>query len=504
MMRIKEKTGAPEERKYTSLEDGEKYSIVRYEGELTPRYILKEAELTPDEQEIVSTMQEFAIKDAPETHLEKSDDENKKKAGASIKDLLTRHLPHLSDEQNELYTKIVLRSMFGYGRLQDFIDDDNLEEIMVNGVNLPIIVAHRKYGMCETNIVFKNDEELKNLIERIARIIKRKIDFMTPLLDARLKDGSRINSTIPPISLDGSTITIRKFKAEPLTILDLIEFGTIDSKTAAFLWLCVEGLVSKPLNTLVVGGTGSGKTTTLNCLADFIPLNHRVITLEDTAELNLRPFDNLVRLETRAPNIEGKGEVDMETLMRNTLRMRPDRIIVGEVRGPEAKTLFTAMNTGHDGSMGTLHANTAEEVITRLSNPPMDVPTVMLSALDIIVVQRQMKYANKNVRKITEIAEIRSFKKGAEVEVRAFLIFEWDPKSDSMSEIKSMNTLEIISNMTGVPLEEVIEEMKMRQATLDWMVSKEIKGREELRSLIQKYYADKEGVVKMMIGGESG
>ncbi|MEE8357893.1 MAG: ATPase, T2SS/T4P/T4SS family, partial [Candidatus Hydrothermarchaeales archaeon] len=297
-MGMHEKTGTSEERKYTSLEEGETYSILRYEGELNPRYILKEAELTSDEQEIVSTIHDFAIKEASEMFLEKSDEENREKAASSIKDLLRRHLPHLTDDKRGLYARIVLRNMFGYGRLQDFIDDDNLEEIMVNGLDLPVIVAHREYGMCETNVVFKSDSELKNLIDRVARVTKRKIDLLSPLLDARLSDGSRVNSTISPISLDGSTLTIRKFKADPLTILDLIEFGTIDSKVAAFLWLCVEGLGSKPLNTVVAGGTSSGKTTTLNCLADFIPENVRVITIEDTAELNLRPFDNLIRLET--------------------------------------------------------------------------------------------------------------------------------------------------------------------------------------------------------------
>lgn len=503
-MEVQEETEAPGERKYEVLEEGENYSILRYEDELNSRYILKEPELTPDEQEIVSTIQDFAIKEASEILSEKSDEENREAASSSIEDLLKRHLPHLTDDKRALYARIVLRNMFGYGRLQDFIDDDNLEEIMVNGLDLPVVVAHREFGMCETNVVFKSDNELKNLIDRVARVTKRKIDLLSPLLDARLSDGSRVNSTLSPISLDGSTLTIRKFKADPLTILDLIELGTLDSKVAAFLWLCVEGLGSKPLNTVVAGGTSSGKTTTLNCLADFIPENVRVITIEDTAELNLRPFDNLVRLETRTPNSEGKGEVTMDSLMRNTLRMRPDRIIVGEIRGPEATTLFTAMNTGHDGCMGTLHANTGEEVITRLSNPPMNVPMVMLQALNLIVVHRRMKYKGKNVRKITEISEVRAFRKGAKVEVNAFNIFEWDAKTDSMSDLKTMNALEIISDHAGVSLEEVIKEMEMRQAALDWMIKDGIKGRGELRALVQRYYADKDAVIDLMVGGKSG
>jgi flagellar protein FlaI len=394
--------------------------------------------------------------------------------------------------------------MFGYGRLQPLVDDDNLEEIMVNGPNLPVIVFHRRFGMCETNILFEEDLEIKNLVDRMAYKVQRKIDLTTPLLDARLPDGSRVNATLTPVSLDGSTLTIRKFKTDPLTILDLIKFKTLDLKTAGFLWLCIEGMGQKPLNTIVVGGASSGKTTTLNCLADFIPANGRAITIEDTAELNLRPFNNLVRLETRPPNIEGRGEVNMEELVKNALRMRPDRIIVGEVRSHEATALFTAMNTGHDGCMGTLHTNSAGEAITRLTNPPMDVPIIMLPVLDLIVVQRRMRYKGKNVRKITEISEVRSFKKGEKIELSVFNIFEWDAKTDSWTEIKSLNVLEKISKYTGIPVENLLKELEIRQTILDWMILKKVEGREKLRNLIQRYYIDKDSFMEMMVGDKSG
>lgn len=486
------------------LEEGETYKIVKEKGDVNPKYLVEEPELSEEEREIINTIQELAIEGRDIRYSNGGLKGIENAVPASLDDLFSRHLPSAREESKERYKSIILRNMFGYGRLQSLVDDDNLEDIMVNGPNMPVIVFHRRFGMCETNVLFEDEVELKNLMDRMAFKVKRKIDLMTPLLDAQLSDGSRVNAILAPISLDGSTLTIRKFKADPLTILDLIKFKTLDSKTGAFLWLCTEGMGSKPLNTIVTGGTGSGKTTTLDCLADFIPASSRVITIEDTAELNLKPFNNLVRTETRPSNIEGQGEINMEELMRNALRMRPDRIVVGEVRGPEAQTLFTAMNTGHDGCMGTLHANTAGEVITRLTNPPIGVPVIMLPTLDTIVVQKRMKYKGKNVRKITEISEVRSFKKGSEVEVTIFNIFEWDAKTDSWTEIKSMNTLEKINKYTGISMEDLLKELEMRQTILDWMLLKKVEGREMLRNLIQEYYAGKEKFIEAMVGDEGG
>lgn len=484
------------------LDEGETYKIVKEEGDTNPRYLLEEPELTEDEKEIISTLQESVMKGVQ--IFEGGSEEGEKGVSTLLDDLFSRHLPSSGEDSKERYKKIILRNMFGYGELQPLVDDDNLEEIMVNGPNMPVIVFHRTFGMCETDVSFNDDVKIKNLVDRIAFRVQRKIDLATPLLDARLSDGSRVNATLAPVSLDGTTLTIRKFKTDPLTILDLIKFGTLDSRTAGFLWLCIEGMGQKPLNTIVVGGASSGKTTTLNCLADFIPTSSRTITIEDTAELNLKPFNNLVRLETRPPNIEGKGGVNIEELLKNALRMRPDRIIVGEVRGPEAMTLFTAMNTGHDGCIGTLHANTAGEVVTRLTNSPMDVPIVMVPALDIIVVQKSMRYKGKNVRKITEISEVRSFKKGAEVELTVFDVFEWDAKTDNWTEIKSMNTLEKINKYTGISMEDLLKELDTRQSILDWMLLKKVEGRERLRNLVQRYYADKEKFIEMIVGDKDG
>ncbi len=257
---------------------------------------------------------------------------------------------NIPSNRHDFYANAVVREMVGYGIIDPLISDDLLEEIMVIGPRKPVYVFHREFEMMTTNIEFYNDEEIQDLINRIAREVGRRVDISSPLLDARLPDGSRVNATIPPASVDESSLTIRKFRKDPYSLIDLVQLKTINLETAAFLWLCVEGMGTKPANILISGGTGSGKTTTLNALAALIPERERIVTIEDTAELAL-PLEHWIRLEARPPGLEGTGELTMDILTKNALRMRPDRIIVGEVRHAEAFTLFTALNTGHDGAI---------------------------------------------------------------------------------------------------------------------------------------------------------
>lgn len=256
---------------------------------------------------------------------------------------------NIPERRFDFYAESVVREMVGYGMIDPLVRDDRLEEIMVIGAKKPVYAFHREHEMMVTNIEFISDNEITDLINRIAREVGRRVDISAPLLDARLADGSRVNATIPPASISGASLTIRKFREDPYSIVDLINMKTLGFDSAAFLWLCVDGLGVKPANILITGGTGSGKTTTLNVLASFIPERERIVTIEDTAELNL-PLNHIIRLEARPPGLEGTGEISLEILTKNSLRMRPDRIIVGEVRHKEAFTLFTALNTGHDGS----------------------------------------------------------------------------------------------------------------------------------------------------------
>ncbi len=392
--------------------------------------------------------------------------------------------------------KQIFQEMLGYGKLDPMIKDDDLEEVMVIGVGRPVFVYHREIGMMITNVTFEDDAEIRALIDIIARQVGRRIDHQTPILDARLSDGSRVNATIPPVSADGSTLTIRKFRKDPLTVIDLISFKTLSPYLAAFLWVCVDGFEVKPCNAIISGGTSSGKTTTLNTMAAFIPPRERVITLEDTLELQL-PHFHVLRMETRPPNIEGEGEIDMDTLVKNSLRQRPDRIIVGEVRGREAVTLFTAINTGHSG-MGTLHSNTARETITRLINPPMNVPTIMIPALDFIVMQNRMhKPRGGTIRRITEVAEVVGME---EENVQLNRIFEWDAATDKIEYVGvTSQALREMADLRAINIMDVEEEIEKRRLVLEHMVDKNIRSINEVGKCIHSYYKNPEEFLESIL-----
>ena len=390
----------------------------------------------------------------------------------------------------------ISQEMLGYGELDPMIKDDDLEEIMVIGTANPVFVYHRKLGMMKTNVVFDDDANIKAIIDVIARQVNRRIDQQTPILDARLGDGSRVNATIPPVSADGSSLTIRKFRKDPLTVIDLINFKTISSHLAGFLWVCVDGLGVKPCNAIIAGGTGSGKTTTLNTVTSFTPPRERIITIEDTLELQL-PHAHVLRMETRPPNIEGKGELNMDNLVKNSLRQRPDRVIVGEVRGSEAITLFTALNTGHSG-FGTLHSNTARETITRLVNPPMNVPNIMIPALDFIIMQNRMyRPEGGSIRRITEVAEVVGMEEG---NVQLNRVFEWNNMVDKVEYVGiASQTLREIAELRGITITEIEEEIEKRRLVLEYMTDNNIRSIREVGEWISEYYRDPDEVLDKIL-----
>ena len=393
--------------------------------DIVPQYNVFKQKYSSEEKLLLSELRENLV------DLAISSDEslqvNEDKLLNDIKNFLFAKLANnsqnnaISNEYLDNLARKLFQDLVGYGEIDPLIRDDNLEEIMVIGIDKPVFVYHREYGMMKTNILFKDAGEVMNLIDSIARQINRRIDQESPILDGRLPDGSRVNATIPPISADGPSMTIRKFKRDPLTIIDLINSKTISVELAAFFWLCFDGLGVKSANAIISGGTSSGKTTTLNALSSFINPKERIITIEDTLELQI-PHEHVIRMETRPPNVENRGELTMNDLVKNSLRQRPDRIIVGEVRGSEAITLFTALNTGHSG-FGTLHSNDARETITRLTNAPMSVPNIMISAIDFIIMQNRI-YRSDGVsfRRISEVAEVSGIEEGV---IQLNKIFEW-------------------------------------------------------------------------------
>ena len=385
-----------------------------------------------------------------------------------------------------------LRDLIGYGNIDPLIQDDELEEIMIIGTSKPVYVYHRKYGMMKTNIQYTNEKELLNLIDSIARQINRRIDQESPILDGRLNDGSRINATIPPVSADGPSLTIRKFKKDPLTIIDLINSNTITIELSAFLWLCIDGLGVKSANAIISGGTSSGKTTTLNALSSFINPKERIITIEDTLELQI-PHEHVIRMETRPANVENKGELTMNDLVKNSLRQRPDRIIVGEVRAEEAITLFTALNTGHSG-FGTLHSNDARETITRLTNPPMSIPKIMIQAIDFIIMQNRIYTPNGiSYRRISEVAEVVGMEENT---IQLNKIFQWNPEKNTIENISvTSNTLTQIANLSGYTLTELNNEIKNREKLLKHMQTQNIRSVQDVNNILELYNKDPEYVL---------
>jgi pilus assembly protein CpaF len=322
-----------------------------------------------------------------------------------LRELLDEEEPGLSAQEKLLIVRQIGDSVLGLGPLEPFIRDPEVTEVMVNGWDS--IYVERAGKLYWTGAKFHDDSQLRRTIDKIVGKVGRRIDESSPYCDARLPDGSRVNAIIPPLAVDGPALTVRKFSADPYQAEDLISFGTLTPQVVQLLDACVRGR----LNMLVSGGTGAGKTTTLNVLSSFLPDDERIITIEDAAELRLQQ-PHVVRLEYRPPNIEGKGEVTIRDLVRNALRMRPDRIVVGEVRGGEALDMMQAMNTGHDGSISTIHCNSPRDALARLETMAlmagMDlgiraIREQISSAVDVIVHQTRMKDGSRRITHVTEI-----------------------------------------------------------------------------------------------------
>ncbi len=374
--------------------------------------------------------------------------------------------PSITDERLSLMNYYLRRDLSGYGPLEVLMRDPALEDISCNGNNLPVFVYHKIHGSLPSSIVLR-EGELNQFVLKLAQKANKQVSLSNPMVDATLPDGARVQITYSDVvSTKGSSFTIRKFRAEPMTPLDLIRMGTFSAETLAFLWLAIKNRKSL----LVVGGTASGKTSTMNAVSLFIPQNAKIVSLEDTREIQL-PHKNWLPTQTRELNVEGiKGDIDMFSLLKASMRQRPEYIIVGEVRGHEAQTLFQAMNTGHS-TLSTIHAGSVNEAINRLTHDPINVPSVMFQALDLVIVQSIYTIGNTRIRRNLSIHEIEVDKAG---EIHPVLLFEWDLKSDTFRRTNEKSrVLAEIAFHNGWSEEELDHQVKKREEFFMWALEVE-------------------------------
>jgi len=402
-----------------------------------------------------------------------------------------------SEEDIAVMSRVIVNDMIGLGDIEYLLADPKVEEIVVNSSKDVVWTYHKIHNWLKTNIHIKSEEAIMNIASRIAREVGREITHLEPLLDAHLISGDRVNATLFPISTIGNTITIRRFSRTPWTVVHLLDpkVKTLSFEAAAFLWLAMEFEMS----TLISGGTASGKTSFLNSLLPFFPANQRIITIEDTRELNLPNYMHWVPLNTRPPTTRGEGEVSMLDLVENSLRMRPDRIIVGEVRRQrEAEVLFEAMHTGHS-VYGTFHALGANEVVERITSPPMNIPPIVMGSLQVVVTQHMNRRTGK--RRTFEIAELVRRGPGLpDINV----VYKWQAKTDSLEPVApSIRVFDEVEMFSGMSQRELNDDLAGKVKVLQWLLKKNIKDVNDVGKIITQYYIDKDTVLEL-VGNDSG
>ena len=397
----------------------------------------------------------------------------------------------------------IARKFIGYGRLDPLMRDSNIEDISCDGSSVPIFLFHRIYGSLKSNVKFDDEDELSAFVVKLAQKCDKYISIAEPMLDATMPDGSRIQMTLSTeITTKGSTFTIRKFRDDPITPTDLIDYNTMPAEIVAYMWLAVE----HGANALFAGGTASGKTSTLNALCLFIPHESKIVSIEETREINL-PHPNWIPGVSRSGFGEVVsnrivGEIDLYDLMKAALRQRPDYILVGEIRGKEAYVLFQAMATGHT-TYSTFHADSAESLIHRLEGKPIDIPRVMLQSLDVISIQISTHVGGKHVRRCKQIIEIIDIDPMTQ-EILTNEVFHWDPIEDKFIYSGKSYILERLSSQIGISKEEMKEEISRRTEILYWMHENRIRAFEDVAGLVASYIESPDELMEKIRKGTTG
>jgi flagellar protein FlaI len=450
------------------------------------RYEVIEPTLLKEEQQHLDEIKTLLME---ELSVSVKDLETREKAVEYLKskvaDVIKDYKLKIPKETVEKLMYFIVRDFIGYGKIDAFMRDHMIEDISADGVDIPIYVWHREYESLPTNIVFKSADELNNFIIRLAFLAGKQISIASPMLDASLPDGSRIQMTYgSEITRRGSTFTVRRFRVDPLTISDLLTFNTLSSDMAAYFWYAIENRAS----VLVAGGVATGKTTILNCLSMFIKPEMKIVSVEDTAELNL-PHENWIPSVVRSGGDEKKaGAITLFDLLKAAVRQRPDYIIVGEVRGQEAYTLFQAMATGHLG-MCTVHAESADSAIHRLESEPMNIPRSMISMIDAVLVQGRLEVGGKPARRSLSVTEIVGLDPRTK-DILTNQAYKWDARNDSFIYSGRSYVLQRVMEKKGLKEPEVRAELLRRKMVLEWMVKNKIRKYTDVAGLIREYYAD--------------
>jgi flagellar protein FlaI len=458
--------------------------VISLEPDGTNRYIVVEPELTKSERQQLKQLKQ-ALKDGLSLDVSKfKPEEAEAYLQRQTRDLIKKFGLKI---QKDTYAKLfyfIDRDFLHYNKLDPLMRDPNIEDISCNGPGAPIYVFHRTFESIPTNVRFKTQEDLERFILRLAYMSGRHISVAEPVVDAALPEGSRIQMTFgSEITKKGSTFTIRKFREDPYSIVDLVKFGTIDADIAAVMWYALENKGS----ILLSGGTASGKTTTINCLAVFIRPEAKIVTIEDTPEINLI-HSNWIESVSRQ-GTSGMGEVTLYDLLRAALRQRPDFIVVGEVRGEEANTMFQALATGHSG-MSSIHADSIQAVFNRLTNPPMSIPRNLIPSVNFILQQNRITINQKPSRRVMSVTEIVGMDARSN-EIITNEAFRYDPERDGFVFTGRSYILEKYAKAKGVSVEDVRAEVATRRAVIQWMADHGVKRYSEVSKVVQRYYTDK-------------
>ena len=453
-------------------------NIVMNENDATPRYNISLTNISDTTKIVLEKIRQEFISRIDTKDLENADDSSdiREKFQSEIRELINRYFPTANEQTANMLVNYIIQENLGLGKIEILLKDAFLEEIVINNHTEPVWVYHKKHGWLVTNIKLVTESKIRHYSTMIGRDVGKEITTLNPLMDAHLMSGDRVNATLSPISSKGNTITIRKFSADPWTITKFIKDHTISVEAAAFIWFAIQN----ELSILVAGGTGSGKTSMLNVVSNFFPPNQRIISIEDTRELVLPANLHWVPMETRLANPEGKGEISMLDLLVNSLRMRPDRILVGEIRRQrEAQVLLEAMHTGHS-VYATIHANNAEEVVVRLTNPPIDIPKPMISSLSLILVQSRNRRTGK--RRTLQLAEVTPTGDPK-------ILYQLNVSKDVIERISnSESVLEKLKLYTGWDETEINNDLRQKIRILNWMIEKNIENVNQIGMVMAKYY----------------